>query len=83
MSKQKKGQPDEKRQAAIRRRVLIAAAAVAVVIAVIWLALDAWTQPPKLPDTPAAPAPSQSGDASSSGVEDWEVEAPDIAMSGR
>lgn len=66
----------------IRYRLLQAAVIVAVVIIAVWAVLNAWIRPPALP---SAGKPGASGDTSGdvSIMEDWDVEMPAVAQSGR
>ena len=62
----------------LRHRILQGAALVSMGIIVLWAIFVLGFQPPKLPDALGG------GSVSSSGVaENWEVEGPDIAQSGR
>lgn len=66
----------------IRHRILQAAVAVAVLIIAVWAVLSAWIRPPELPGANAPGAlEGTSGDVSS--LEDWDVETPNVAKSGR
>ena len=65
----------------IRHRILQGATLISVLIILVWAVFTIGFQPPKLPGLDTKP-----GDISSAGnvdPEDWEVEGPDIAKSGR
>ncbi len=63
----------------IRHRLLQALVIISILIIAVWAGISMWIRAPKLPDhgNPDRPA------SSSSGMEDWEVEIPDVARSGR
>lgn len=67
----------------IRHRILQGAVMVSAVIVALWVILTLWIQPPELPGNPVIRPGGLGAVSSSTPVEDWEVEGPDIAQSGR
>ena len=66
----------------IRHRILQGAALISLVIILAWAVLNFGFQPPELPGTPVN-NPSSSSASGSAAMENWEVEGPNIAQSGR
>lgn len=67
----------------IRHRILQAVVVIAVLIIVVWAALSAWIRPPALSGTSSKPILSGDASGDASGMEDWDVETPEVAKSGR
>ena len=67
----------------IRHRILQGAVIVSAIIVALWVILNLWIQPPKLPSSTTV-NPGTSGSISGdTAVEEWDVEGPNIAQSGR
>lgn len=68
----------------IRYRLLQVLVVVAVLVIAVWAGLSAWIRPPALPSTTNHLTSSSADSSGEAGdLEEWEVETPAVALSGR